>query len=225
MKLKVNIDYLPINRQGNNYLDENISNNKFSSATSIRKSILSKTNNIAGFIDECLYNDLLSIDIFPQLNDYYEILKYNLLVLKRDMSNISGFENGLNNLLSKNILTVKSTDELVKSSISKRYKKGRIQRLLINYLLNIDKNFIDNSLKFPLNYVKILGFNNSGRDILAVIKKQSEINLVTKNRDLFVKNNHDLALFDLENRATDFYYINKFNYRKELQNKVYVHLS
>jgi len=142
--------------------------------------------------------------------------------LKKDFSNISGYEEGLDKLFFKNILKAKNIQEFIELSISKRYKKGRIQRFILNYLLSIDKNLIDNSINEPVKYIKVLGLNNKGKLILKEIKESSTLNIVTKNKDFKLEDKLNRSLFNLEETATDLYNINKEFYTRELKNKLYI---
>ncbi|WP_099203005.1 nucleotidyltransferase [Miniphocaeibacter massiliensis] len=222
-KLNVKINFLPIKRLGNNYLDEELSTGKYNSATSIRKNIFdNRIDEIGNSIPEKILEDLKKEPNFPSLNDYYNILKYNILVINKNCSSITGYENGLDNLLYKNLLKSKTVNELIDLCISKRYKKSRIQRYLLNYLLDIDKNFIDASAEQSINYIKVLGFNESGKKILNKIKNNSNISLVTKIKDFKSDNILDKKLFDLEIKSTDLYNINKIIYKHEYEYFPYI---
>lgn len=223
IKLDLNIGIIPVRRQGSNYLEENLLDLQFNSATSIRKNILS--GNIDSILDYVPYlssNELDKFSNLASLEDYYLLLKYCILILKKDFSNISGYEEGLDKLFFKNILKAKNIQEFIELSVSKRYKKGRIQRFILNYLLSIDKNLIDNSIDEPVKYIKVLGLNNKGKLILKEIKESSTLNIVTKNKDFKLEDELNRSLFNLEETATDLYNINKEFYTRELKNKLYI---
>ncbi len=71
--------------------------------------------------------------------------------------------------------------ELVKEIKSKRYTLTRLKRLMIYSLLDIRRDMVSrlrNNL-FP-GYVRVLAFNNKGRDILRKMKHNSSIPVITK---------------------------------------------
>lgn len=221
-KLNMKTEFLPIKRNGNNYLDEFIDDDKYASATSIRKNILSgNINQIKNHIPKISYDEINKYDNLKSIDEYFSILKYNLLVLNREMKNITGFEEGIDNLFIKNMIKSKNMKEFIELSISKRYKKGRIQRFVINYLLNIEKGFVDEVVKSPTNYIKILGFNNVGKEILRNIKKNSKVNLITKNKDFKPLSDLDKKLYDLENYSTNLYNLFNIKFISEYENSVY----
>lgn len=221
-KLNFKTRFLPIKRNGNNYLDEFIENDKFASATSIRKNILSgNINGIKNHIPKLSYDEIIKYKNLKTIDEYFSILKYNLIVINRDMKNITGYEEGIDNLFIKNIMKSRNMREFIEFSISKRYKKGRIQRFIINYLLNIEKNFVDEIVKSPSNFIKVLGFNENGKEILREIKNNSVINIITKNKDFKPLSDIDNKLYDLENYATNLYNISNNLYTSEYKNSIY----
>ncbi|QQK07815.1 nucleotidyltransferase [Miniphocaeibacter halophilus] len=223
LKLNLNIELLPVLRQGNNYLEENLTDSNFNSATSIRNNILKgNIDEVLNFIPYLAKSDLKNYHRFTSLEDYFELLKYNILITKKDFYNITGYEEGLDNLFFKNIIKSKNMNEFIDYSISKRYKKGRIQRFILNYLLNIEKKFIDNSINTPVKFIKVLGLNNNGKSILKSIKKSSNLNIVTKNKDFILNDSLSKSQFDLEITSTDLYNIKNQLSTRELQKKVYI---
>ncbi len=221
-KLNFKTRFLPIKRNGNNYLDEFIKNDKFASATSIRKNILSgNIDIIKNHIPKISYDEINKYKNLKTIDEYFSILKYNLIVINRDMKNITGYEEGIDNLFIKNIMKSRNMREFIEFSISKRYKKGRIQRFIINYLLNIEKNFVDEIVKSPTNYIKVLGFNKSGKEVLRRIKNNSKVNIITKNKDFKPLSDLDNKLYELENYATNLYNISNDIFTSEYKNSIY----
>lgn len=223
IKLNMNINFLPIQRKGSNYLCENLIDSKYNSATAIRKNILNgNINSIEDFIPKNIYEFIKKNGEFTSIESFFEILKYNILIHSKDLNNITGFEEGLDNLFGKNILTSKNIYEFINKCTSKRYSKSRIQRLILNYLLNISKDFVDQSIESPVNFIKILGFNKNGQEIIKYIKNTTDINIVTKNKDFKLNNPLDNNIYTLENKATDLYNINSKDYIREMQQKIYI---
>lgn len=99
-----------------------------------------------------------------RLKDYESLIKYQLITCP-DLTKIQLVDEGIENLLLKNINL--DLDRLIEASISRRYTRSRIQRTLTNILLDIKKEELD----FP--QVRVLGMNETGQAYLASIKKQA----------------------------------------------------
>lgn len=159
-------------KRTNDYHDETLDKN-ISSATSIR--IALKNNiDIKGQVPEFVIpylNDLHFID------DYFELLKYKIIT-DDNLSNYQGVDEGLENILKKEIMEANNFDELVKRIKSKRYTYNNISRMLIHILCNLKKCDMDefNTVK----YIRPIGFNDIGKRYLNKIKKDIDIPIISK---------------------------------------------
>jgi len=63
-------------------------------------------------------------------------------------------------------------NEFIKNIKSRNFSIKRIERIIINIILNITKI----SLDFKIDYVRVLGFNNKGQRYLKKIKKENKNN-------------------------------------------------
>ena len=63
-------------------------------------------------------------------------------------------------------------NEFIKNIKSRNFSIKRIERIIINIILNITKI----SLDFKVDYVRVLGFNNKGQRYLKKIKKENKNN-------------------------------------------------
>lgn len=205
------IDCLPILRNKSDHSDENINYNNISSATSIRKYVKtsSNLNLISSVIPNKTFYYLNNKDEINSIDDYYEILKYKLLINKDSMKDITGYENGLDNLIIKNLNESLSIEELITKSKNKRYSQTRIQRLIINYLLKIDNSIIDKSINNKNEFIRVLGFNTNGQNLLNKVKNNTDLKIITnfKQKNKF-KNNR---LLDIELDASNLYNIKEDN--------------
>ena len=177
---KYNIEPISIQRT-NDYHDNN-SNEEIISASNIRSKLLDNQD-ITKYIPEGKINTI-------DYNLLFNLLKHKILT-DEDLSIYETVDEGLDNKLKKVINKVNSIDELMDSIKSKRYTYNRLNRMLIHILLGIKKN--DN--KEPLTYIRLLGFNDKGKDYINSIKKDMNIPLITKYRDLNnkVKDYEDIA--------------------------------
>lgn len=172
LKALKNTNIKPISIQRtNDYHSKDI--NELSSASAIRQAIhnntdVSKTTPVT--FEEAIFNEML-----------YPYLRNILLTLpKEELSNIHLVSEGIENMLIKQANDYDNYDEFIKHSISRRYTKARIQRILCQIACHITKD----EAKVNEDYIRILGFNSKGKDYLNTIKKNEELNLVTQFKNL-----------------------------------------
>lgn len=84
-----------------------------------------------------------------------------------DISQINGVCEGMENLICEGIKKHASIKEIVEYCSGKRYTKSRIRRILMCSVLGITKELAHVSPP----YIRVLGFNETGREALKIIKK------------------------------------------------------
>ena len=182
---KSKITPFPIKRKGKNYNDENYNSQEQLSASAIRKAIYENNlEKVENFLDEIIFNEIknsVENNILPNEKIILEILKYNILINQINPENIVNYENGILNLIKKNIFSVNSIEELAEKIQSKRYKKVRIKRFIYNYLLNIN-NEIKEMYSKDIEYITVLGFNKKGQELLKEIKNKTNLEIITTNK-------------------------------------------
>ena len=99
----------------------------------------------------------------------------------------------LNSLFKKNILKSNNIEELISNVKHKNYTYNRIKRCLVHILCCLDKK------NYKLEHIRILGFNNKGKQYLNKIKKEVTLPLLTKydNYELLVDNIYNLISKDI----------------------------
>lgn len=132
-------------------------------------------------------------DIFDEQNLEAFILGYFRLLGKS--KNILGGEEGIFSRLEKCAKSNLSLDEFYDSAVSKRYTKSRIKRVTKCAMLDINKNS-------SLDYIRVLGFNDKGRQIIKNSPNKDLI--VTKTADFKPGKN---SMFKYDILATDFMYL------------------
>ena len=156
-------------------------------ATSIREKIRNGED-IKKLVPKETFDNIITNDIE---SNYFILLKYKIL---SDMNNLNTYldvDEGLDNLIRKNIIKVNNLDELIEKIKTKRYTYNRINRMFIHILLNIKKDDVK-KLK-EINYIKILGFSKLGKKYLKEIREITNIPLITNYSDL----NDDNLNFEL----------------------------
>lgn len=184
IKNKYNIKPVTIKRD-NNYNSKEIEG-KITSATSIRE-LLKNNNDIKEFVPTYSYK-YLDNPIF--IDDYFELLKYKI-ISSSDLTIYQGIDDNLSNRINKYINDSNTIDELINNIKTKRYTYNRIKRTLTYILFSITKDYYNN---LDLEFIRVLGFDKSGKDILNKIKKDIDITILTNydnkylNKELNVNN-------------------------------------
>ena len=175
IKNKYNINPILIKRESN-YNSKKIEG-KITSATSIRE-LLRNKKSIKKYVPKYTYNNLKDV-IF--LDDYFDYIKYK--IISTDISIYQGIDDNLKNRILNCINCSNNLDELINLVKSKKTTYNKVKRILTYILLDIKK---DNN--FNLEYIRILGFNNKGKNILNKIKKNIDIPLLTKFDSKYLSN-------------------------------------
>ena len=168
-----NIDVKTIKRLGNDYLEKEI-NTDYPSASAIRNNI----KDIKKYVPDYVSNDCLNI---LDENKIFNYLKYQILNLSTDeLKDIFMVDEGLENKI-KSIYKYNNLKEFISSLVSKRYTETRIKRMLSYILFNIKKNEINNIYNEKINFIRVLGYNNNGKNYLNNIKK--DLNIYTNIKE------------------------------------------
>lgn len=176
-------------KRTNDYHDKKIKNNIIN-ATLIRELLL-KNEDISPYIpkttNKYLYKNL-------SLNNAYPFLLYNIICNQNNLSNYLDIDEGIEGRIVKNINKSNTWNELVINIKTKRYTYNKINRMLLHILLNIKK---ENNIKDI--YLRVLGFNQHGRNYLNQIKKDLDMELITSYKP------NKSRVLDLEYECTKIY--------------------
>lgn len=159
----------------------NINEKGYTSATSIRNAVkLKQLENLKEYVPDCVLEDLQNIK--PLFNEeIFQLIKTKIISYGTDskykIETINEVTEGLENKILKEINNTNSFEELVEKINSKRYTQGKIKRILINILLDINKEFAKKSFEFP--YAHILKISNKAKENLGDIFKNSKIPIIT----------------------------------------------
>ena len=169
-----NIKLNTIKRIGDNYLDNTNSDLKYTSALSIRTNL----NLLETYTPNYVSNNKSLILDNEKLFNYlkFNILNKNITELKNTFFVEEGIENKL-----YDIIKYTNLNDFVSYLTSKRYTSSRIRRLLLYVLFNITKDEANTILTNNIDYIRVLGFNNKGKEYLSSIKKETTIYTNLKN--------------------------------------------
>lgn len=173
-----------IKRRGSNYNQKKLESN-LSSATAIREEIFEKgLGNLNKFVPEktltILETEISSKRGPVSINDLEQIVFYNLYSKTREeLEQYHGVIEGLSKRFLDASKKSKNLIDLIEKVKTKRFTRTRIQRTLINIIFDIKKEDIKLVNKYGPQYIRILGFNEKGKEFLSKSKKCIEIPLIT----------------------------------------------
>lgn len=165
-----NINPISIQRT-NDYLSTEL--DVIASASAIRKAIKDKKD-ISKATPIAINNPVFNEDLYPYIR--------NILFTrsKIELENIFLVSEGIENLLKENAIKYDNYEEFISNSISRRYTKSRIQRILLQIANNITKNEVN--MLPNINYIRVLGFNKKGQELLKTFKE--DVNIVTQFKNI-----------------------------------------
>ena len=183
-KLKSSIEPITIKR-----------NSDFLSSTEIRNLILNKNDSYKNYVPKASAQILekeITQGFLSVLENADKAMLYSLKTTHiSDILKISDVSEGLENRIIECASASSSVCELLKKIKTKRYTMARIKRILLLIFLKITKNM--QNKKIP--YIKILGTNKKGLEILKKAKKTSELPIVSRLQEIK----------KLGKKATDFF--------------------
>ena len=149
-----NINVFPIKRTSN-YHDDTLMG--ICSATAIRKALKNHEDYSVGTPVK-IDNPHFTEELYPYLR------RLLFTTNKKDLENTFMVNEGIENLLIKNAYEYDSFDEFMNHSVTKRYTRSRIQRVMLQMMLQIKKEDVLSLTK--MDYVRVLGFNAKGQQYL-----------------------------------------------------------
>lgn len=226
IRINSKIKPVTLKRSGSNYNDADIGKG-FASATGIRHTIKSKSlNSVKNIVPKETYFYLQ--EFFDQHSNYNFIENYNQIFLyllrtinKDELRGYMDVEKGLENRLVDLSNQFNDIRQIIDNSVTKRYPRTRIQRILIQLLNKLDREtFSYLNSKYPA-YIRVLGANRNGLYLLGQIKEKSSLPVITKFADYKYYKNKDLEdILFYDKRATDLFYIG-INSPRSLSNMDY----
>ena len=200
---------VPVERKGASYDDGFDESKSIQSASGIREIIkdgrIDLKEKLFSYVPEKSLSSLIDEDVvFPE--DVADLLRYAVLSTDADIIDEcpSGGE-GLGNLIKSAVLYNESFESIIMACKSKRYTYTRISRLCMQILLGIDRRIYSRS--GPL-YLRVLGFNKKGRELLSELKTRSEgcLPVITNiNKEAEVLSKDAMEMLTLDIKASDVY--------------------
>lgn len=205
-KIGSKIEVTSIKRENSTYYSEEVKGN-ISSATGIRKKIFNNES-VESLMPKEVY-DILKNNGYTSLKEYYELIRILILQNKDNLNRIQDIEDGYENRVYENAKISISFDEFMKNVVTKRYTIGRVQRILLHILLGITKE-ITEKVKVDLPFIRVLAFNEKGKEHLKFLKKEGVkvlVGLKNIKKDL---NEFEKNMLELNENASIIYSMKNF---------------
>ena len=199
-KLGAKIIPIAINRIDNGF-ESRISQDKFLSATAIRER-LANGENVDNFIPK--FAKIKE----PFSKNHYEIFE-KLAIFKlrmttaKELEKYYDFQEGIEYRIKEISEKYNYLDEITNQTATPRYRKPRINKLLIYPLLEITKQ-IQQKSKQTKAVCKLLAIKKDKKYLLSIIRK-TKINLIITNNDYKLLNNNQRKLIDIDLNASNIY--------------------
>ena len=180
------------------------------SATFIREEMLRNSGdpeNIRKFIPEKTYEILKRFYISDRTdneqlewknlkNSMFKFLKYKLLMeTKKEIIKIYDMNDEIYARIYRGVSKSNTYEVFLKEVKSRNFSIKRIERIVLNILLNVTKKAVD----FKLDYIRILGFNQKGQEYLKQLKKNKKVfnekSYMTEELGTFKKKENDEKIF------------------------------
>lgn len=198
--------YCAIARKGAPH-DSRFASGSFASASHLRENL--KADGIAAlrsFVPAAayeVYKDAAATGLMPaepKLTDT-AVLAVLRRMTKSDFSILPDISEGLENRFYSAVRKATSTDELLKLLKSKRYPLARLRRLVLAAYLGLT----DSDCKTAIPYLRVLGFNAKGLEVLKLAKKTALLPISASLAQLREQNNDCSRFSFLEAQSTDLF--------------------
>ena len=199
-KLGFNLEFDTIARLGSGH--DSKEESAYVSASFIREKIKeNQTENLKKYMPEKVVELLSENNISHTENIERLILGTLRTRTLEDFKKLPDISEGIENKLFDNIRLAGSLEELYNGIKVKRYTLARIRRLVLSAFLGADNTFF---MK-PLPYIRVLGFDKTGKELLASRLAKSPVPVITKTRDINNLDTLSKKVFNTECRATDLF--------------------
>ena len=175
---------------------------EFVSASLLRQKLLSGDTE---FCKKYMPNSVLPLFTKENLSDIKRIDRAILALLRTrtqdELGNLPDLSEGVENKLFSAIRVAESVESLYNEIKVKRYTLARVRRLVLSAFIGAQNDYF---MK-PLPYVRVLGFNSTGKQILGERLSKAPVPIITRTADINGLDNMAKTVFKTECRATDLF--------------------
>lgn len=199
-KIGSDLEFKTVKRKGAQH--DSLLEDEFVSASLLRKKLLEEDYE---FCKKYMSEDALKLFESDKISDISKLDKAILAVLRskkiNELKKLPDVTEGLENKLFEAIKTATSLDELYDKMKVKRYTHARIRRLVLSAFLGFSNTYF---LKTP-PYIRVLGFNKIGEQILKENISRCPVPVVTKVSEINELSGAAKEVFSIECGATDLF--------------------
>ncbi|MCR5484517.1 MAG: nucleotidyltransferase family protein, partial [Clostridiales bacterium] len=204
-RLKSEKKYLAVKRRGAGH-DMSIPDEGYLSASGIREFILKGDGGWESFVPETTSEIILSEIEKGRAPVRYERLYTSVLAALRtaepdEIKRLPDISEGLENRISDAAKKAVSFGDFLSYAKTKRYTMARIKRIALHAFLGIT----DEMQREEPPYIRVLAFNDRGREILRKAKDTASLPVIMRSADIEKAGEKAKAVFKAENRASDIY--------------------
>ena len=181
-------DAVAIERKGTSHDSDDICGN-ITSAGNIRRILyneisendyINRIYEIQKLVPEAFFNELLpaySAGTFPASTENFELIQFARLLslTKDDFLKINNVTGGLENRIIEGLSRSNNVNELCDFVKSKVFTHSRLRQIMLSACLGITKEHLD----APLQYIRVLAFNDKGRALLNTMRKSASVPVIT----------------------------------------------
>ena len=159
--------------------DSSVSSGEFASASILREKI-GDLNFIRNFVPQNtipIFEQAMETGDTADMQGLEKIIMYSLRTASLEkLRQLPDVSEGLENRLKQSLDGSKSLDEVIAKAVCRRYSAPRIRRALCSLILGIDRQM---QSEMP-PYIRVLGLNSRGSEILRLMKKSCTVPIITK---------------------------------------------
>lgn len=171
--MSLDIQMIPIKREGQGLNSSDVTEQKHLSATAIRENL--EDERIEKYLSKEMFS-VLKKDKIVSEEELFPYLKYKILSLgKKGIEKIYDVNEGLENRIYEGALKARSYNGLVDLIATKRYSNKKIQRVLLHILTNTTKE--DYERYFTTNQFRVLAVKKDKAAMIREINKSGKIYL------------------------------------------------
>ena len=181
-------DAVAIERKGTSHDSDDICGN-ITSAGNIRRILyneisendyINRIYEIQKLVPEAFFSELLpaySAGAFPASTENFELIQFARLLslTKDDFLKINNVTGGLENRIIEGLSRCNNVNELCDFVKSKVFTHSRLRQIMLSACLGITKEHLD----APLQYIRVLAFNDKGRALLNTMRKSACVPVIT----------------------------------------------
>ena len=185
-RLGASIRPVTVKREGSGYAEKDLNDLQFPSATALR---LAWKEHGLDSIASYLSNACKEVSCreegakrAPATLKNAEALVLGMLALtpQKELENYAGLSGGLAGRICEAAKKAASLEGFWSLCATKKYPDARIRRGVLSALLRVRED----DLRAPVSYVRLLAANDVGRSFLALVRKTSDLCVITRQTDL-----------------------------------------